>query len=342
MSDFFQLEADEQSARLTGLAVNALSAWGVTDCAPRLLKFRENAVFEVQTQTGARAALRVHRQGYHDDASLEAELTWMAMLAKDGMCVPTPVAAQDGRIAVDATAAGVPGIWKVDMLAWVEGKQLGDVGEPLEFEGRDPATLFHDIGKTMGTLHNLTTAWPQQNQLSRQAWDRDGFVGDQPLWGQFWELAGLTPDQKALLLQAKDAIAQDLDAYGQTPENYGLIHADLVPENVMLDQDQIVLIDFDDAGYGWHMFEIVTAIYWLSEEPAADTIAAAVLEGYQSVRILAARDLATLDLFTAARALTYVGWVHTRSDTETAIEMTPFMIERAVEICGAYLRKRGA
>lgn len=340
MSDFFQLEAVEQSARLTVLAINALEAWGVTDCAPRLIKYRENAVFEVQTKDGARAALRVHRQGYHDDASLESELKWMAMLAGGGLTVPTPIPAENGQIVIDGTADGVPGIWKVDMLTWVEGKELGEVGEPLDLEGRDPARLFFDIGVTMGKLHNLSTAWPEQNSQTRHAWDRAGFVGDRPLWGEFWELAALTPEQKDLFLRARAAIAEDLDAYGQTPENYGLIHADLVPENVMLNGDEVVLIDFDDAGFGWHMFEIVTAIYWLAEEPEIEIITRAVLDGYQSVRALSDRDLAAIDLFFAARSLTYLGWVHTRSQTGAAKELTPIMIEIAEGICLDYLSDR--
>ena len=340
MSDFFQLGANEQSARLTGLATNALKAWGVTDCQPRLIKYRENAVFEVKTGSGKRAALRVHRQGYHDDASLESELNWMEMLANGGMKVPTPIPNLDGALVFDGRADGVPGIWKVDMLAWVEGRELGAVGEPLDLAGRDVEKLFFNIGATMGSLHNLSAAWPQQNSQKRHAWDRDGFVGDHPLWGEFWELAALTPEQKALFLRAKAAIAEDLDAYGQTPESYGLIHADLVPENVMLDGDQIVLIDFDDAGFGWHMFEIVTALHWLAGEPEIETMKRSVLEGYQSVRKLAERDLAAMDMFFAARSLTYLGWVHTRSQTDTARELTPIMIEIAEGICGDYLAAR--
>ncbi len=340
MTDFFELNADEQSARLKVLAVNALAEWGVSDCEPRLIKYRENAVFEVKTQNGERAALRVHRQGYHSDASLESELKWMAMLADGGLVVPTPVPTQSGEVVINGETDGVPGIWKVDILTWLEGRELGDVGEPLELDGRDPAKLFFELGVTMGKLHNLTTAWPEQNAMTRHAWDRDGFVGDNPLWGQFWELAALSPAQKELFQRARAAIAEDLSAYRQTAENYGLIHADLVPENVMLNGDEIQLIDFDDAGFGWHMFEIVTVVYWLAEEPEFETIQASVLDGYQSVRPLQRCDFDAMEVFFAARSLTYLGWVHTRSQTETAKELTPIMIEIAEEICTEYLNKK--
>ena len=142
MPDFFDLDADEQSRRLGILAINALKEWGITDCQPRLIKYRENAVFEVQTTDNKRAAMRVHRQGYHTQASLESEVLWMNMLAQGGLSVPTPIATLSGDYLVKGSADGVPGVWMVDMLDWLEGRELGDIGEPLDYEGRDPRQII--------------------------------------------------------------------------------------------------------------------------------------------------------------------------------------------------------
>lgn len=132
-------------------------------------------------------------------------------------------------------------------------------------------------------------------------------------------------------------MSDGLNSYGQTAENYGLIHADLVPENVMISRDQVQLIDFDDAGFGWHMFEIATALHWLTDEPDFDTIKASILQGYQRIRPLSETDINALPLFHVARSLTYLGWVHTRSHTTTAAEMTPTMIEIAMSLGKDYL-----
>ena len=241
---------------------------------------------------------------------------------------------------VKQSADDVPGEWQVDMLSWLAGTQLGDVGEPLDLGDRERAEVFRNIGSTMARLHNFSESWPRQMQLTRHAWDDAGLVGDEPLWGRFWELDGLSESQRALLLRAKAAIAEDLRTYGQSAANYGLIHADLVPENVFLDGLDIQLIDFDDAGFGWHMFEVVTALYWLDEEPDYQEIMAAVLDGYRQERALSNADLAAFDLFVAARSLTYVGWAHTRSATETAQALAPVCIERAARFCARYLDQR--
>ena len=57
----------------------AMRHWGVED-EPRLIKNRENAVFETRTAEGARAALRLHRPGYQSDDSIRSELWWSEAL----------------------------------------------------------------------------------------------------------------------------------------------------------------------------------------------------------------------------------------------------------------------
>jgi len=63
----------------------------------------------------------------------------------------------------------------------------------------------------------------------------------------------------------------------------------------------------------------------------------ALLEGYQSVRPLTQKDLDALPLFMVLRATTYLGWVHTRKNTETAQELTPFIIEMVCAIASDFL-----
>ncbi len=344
MTDFYKLDADEQAQRLTRLAEQALSHWGVRDCTPWLIKYRENAVFEVRDREGGRAALRVHRQGYHSDDSLDSELRWMSMLQQAGMAVPTPIALQN-RAAERSHMAVVrgdqtPGDWQVDILSWMPGRELGEVGVPLDLAKHDVAPVFEAIGECMATLHNLSTEWQGAAAMQRHAWDCDGLVGGDPLWGRFWELEALDAEQRKLMRSIRQVVADDLQRYGQTADNYGLIHADLVPENVMLHEGQVQLIDFDDAGFGWHMFEIATALHWLVEEPQFELMQASVLAGYQRLRPLSKTDLDTLSLFYLARSLTYLGWVHTRSQTATAVEMTPVMIDIATSLGEQYMIDR--
>ena len=125
--------------------------------------------------------------------------------------------------------------------------------------------------------------------------------------------------------------------FGQSAENYSLIHADMVPENVLVDGEHIRLIDFDDAGYGWHLFEMATSLYFSNPEGSIDHLVAAYIEGYRSLRELSDEDLKTFPAFLMARATTYLGWAHTRKETETAQELTPMIVAMACQKAEEYL-----
>jgi len=96
-------------------------------------------------------------------------------------------------------------------------------------------------------------------------------------------------------------IAPDLDC--------GLIHADLVPANVMIDDGDLRFIDFDDGGYGFRLFDVATALLKHIDAPDYGTLNTALIAGYKTTRSI---DASHLDLFMALRALTYVGWNITR------------------------------
>ncbi len=338
--DFSTASAAQQATRLAVLAADALAAWGVSGCTPALIKYRENAVFKVHTANGAPAVMRVHRQHYHDDASLASELEWMAMLGDAGITVPRPVPTLSGETMIRRHHPRVPGEWQVDMLSWLDGAPLGAVGEPLALP--DPDSVFFRLGETVARMHSLSCDWSRQAQMARHAWDASGLVGDDPFWGRFWELAALSAPLRDLLERVRPALHDDLLAYGKDPQRYGLIHADLVPENVLLQDGAVQIIDFDDAGFGWHMFELVTIMHWLEDEPQYAHMKSSLLSGYQRVRSLTERDLATWNLFSAARSLTYLGWVHTRRSSAEAAQMTPMMMDMAETHCSRYLDTRHA
>ena len=56
----------------------------------------------------------------------------------------------------------------------------------------------------------------------------------------------LDAEQTATILAARSRMNQVLFDYGTTPENFSLIHADLLPQNVLVSKGQPFVIDFDD------------------------------------------------------------------------------------------------
>ncbi len=321
---------------MQALALLALQAWDlpVTRLAP--LKVRENAVFRVDLAGGDRAVLRVHRSGYHSDEELDSEFLWLRALEAAGIAVPRAICSRRGR---DFEVVPTPdaGPRQVAVFEWIEGSQMGSVEAGLEGDAAAIAAQYFTIGAIAARMHNQAADWQPPATFRRHAWDMAGLVGERPFWGRFWELAALTPAQKSLLERTRALIASGLAAYGMSSDRYGLIHADLVPENLLIDGDRVRVIDFDDAGFGWHLFELATSLYFISADEGYPTARDALIRGYRSERALPDEQLEWLPLFLAARGTTYLGWVHTRQGSDTARELTPFLIERACTAAEEYL-----
>jgi Ser/Thr protein kinase RdoA (MazF antagonist) len=330
-------------AEMHALAQSALARWDLaaTNLAP--IKVRENAVFRIDLEGGGRAVLRVHRHGYHTDSALESEFAWLRALELAGVRVPRVIRSRDGRDfeRVECQAAGSAGsVRQVDVFEWIEGRQLGSVESGVAGEEGAVAAQYFKIGALAARMHDHSGRWRPPPAFHRHSWDAAGLVGEAPLWGRFWELAALAHAERELLMRVRRALSLDLEAFGKAPDRYGLIHADLVPENFLVDGERICVIDFDDAGFGWHLFELATSLYFISGESAYRAAREALIRGYRSERLLSDAAIERLPLFLAARGTTYLGWVHTRQGTETARELTSYLVERACAAAEEYLRVR--
>ena len=337
MTDFYRLPLDERAERLRALAREALLRWGVEDCEPEIVKFRENAIFRVVSADGNDAVLRVHRHGYHSDAALRSELAWMEALHAEGIDAPAVIPSAAGERFETVQDAGVPEPRQVDMLTWMPGIPIGTLEEGLNPAIGDVHAAFAGVGRLCARLHNQTEAWPLPAGFTRHAWDREGLVGPEPLWGRFWEAAVLGAEERRLIDRARASVHEALTAYGRSPHRYGLIHADFNLDNMLLAGDRVIPLDFDDCGFGWHLFDLVTVWTMFHGSDLAEAIRAGVVEGYRHHRALPDEELAHMPLFELARAFSYLGWVHTRSETASAQSLAPEVAQLACTLAEGYL-----
>ncbi|WAC57731.1 phosphotransferase enzyme family protein [Gordonia sp. SL306] len=336
MPDFDALSIDAQGAALARLAGVAAQSWDLGGQPEiTLLKCRENAVFRIDA-ADTTLVMRVHRAGYHSADALESELQWMTELRRSGIATPEVVPNSRGRLFELVACDEVPEPRLVDVLSWVAGEPLGSLEEGIA-AGDGTRKSFFETGRLMARLHNHAQSWQRPKDFTRHAWDVEGLLGDRPLWGRFWELDALDAGQRDVVLAAREQAAAELAEFGTGDDRYGLIHADFLPENLLVADGTIALIDFDDAGFGWHLFDIATSLFVVADSPDFDGILGAFTSGYRAERHLPDEHLARLPLFFLLRGLTYLGWLHTRSETETAQQLTPEMVAAVSGLATEYL-----
>jgi Ser/Thr protein kinase RdoA (MazF antagonist) len=315
----------------------ALSSFPIDKGDLTPVSLAENVTFKVTDRAGSAYVLRLHRPGYHTLDELVSERAWIRALADAGIDVPSPVPARDGRDYVPVTIPATGEQRFAGMLRWTEGRLLSHVLA----ETSDPKVIedyFAQLGALTAAMHNQASAWRPPPGFTRHALDRDGLMGDAPHWGPFWEHRSLSPAERGLLLDARAHMQEKLGRLSREPTVYSLIHADMHPGNILVDGDRLTVIDFDDAGFGWHPYDIAVVLTYYQSKPNAREIERAFLDGYRATRPLTDEALTLIPMFRLIRWMASIGWFHQRPELEPSAvfeERKAWVLER----CAALNRK---
>jgi Ser/Thr protein kinase RdoA (MazF antagonist) len=102
---------------------------------------------------------------------------------------------------------------------------------------------------------------------------------------------------------AISSIWATLQALGEEPGAFGLIHADLHHRNLLFGREGIGAIDFDDCGYGHWLYDLAVPLTVLRHHPAHDGLRQGLLSGYHRRRPLPVDQEAHLETFIALRTV---------------------------------------
>jgi Putative homoserine kinase type II (protein kinase fold) len=310
----------------TEIARLALAAWGLErETALKLVKLRENAVFAVGINI-PRYVLRIHRRGYHTDGALRSELQWMTVLGAHGIATPKVIPTTGGdliaRVELDIATA-----YQCDLLAWVSGQPLGTIEQQTTQSVAVNERAYYLLGREAGKVHRHGEVWQPGPQFQRHRWDEEGCLGKSGNWGYFGDLPSLNERDRSLLIRAADLARKRLAVFGKSGQRFGLIHGDLVPENVLIEGERCTLIDFDDSGFGWFAYEIANAVFFLCGSDSFAPALAALVRGYRAERELTDEDLDMLDVMLFMRGAAVLAWLHTRRETELWKAIEPYVTD---------------
>jgi Ser/Thr protein kinase RdoA (MazF antagonist) len=99
-----------------------------------------------------------------------------------------------------------------------------------------------------------------------------------------------------------------LDNYRKTPQTWGLIHADLRPSNILTDGTKLTVIDFDDCGFGYFLYDYAASLSFVEHEPYARAMANSWMAGYQEISPLSTQDVLHASALSMIRRLQMLGW----------------------------------
>jgi Ser/Thr protein kinase RdoA (MazF antagonist) len=284
-------------------------AWGYPEpMTVTLIAVSENATFLVRVDGVPVAVLRVARPGYMSGAAaFESEVAWVGAVAASGAArVPSGIPTLDGTFLATVQDTDGSG-WACVSYSFVDGAVLEDVTDPVPYYGQ--------IGATTARLHAHARSWTPPPGFERHSWDLEHMVGPVARWGR-WEVAELSSAELRLLGRAQETALQLLEGRERSSATWGLVHADLRPSNLMVDEaGNLTVIDFDDCGWGWYLYDFAAAFSFIEHLPSAPTMARAWVDGYREVASFSEADAVHAGALSMVRRLQMLGWTTThRSD----------------------------
>jgi Ser/Thr protein kinase RdoA (MazF antagonist) len=317
---------------LDGVVRAALERYDISPAATvSQVNVSENSTFRVDDpRSGRSAALRVSRPDYHSAAAIESELIWMDALGAEAIVEPpVPIAARDGTrvITVDG-GAGPPR--HVVLFEWIAGETVSSDGNLVP--------KLRLLGTLAAKMHLHGSAWQRPSWFTRYTIDYQVGLGSNALWGFWQDGLGLGREEREILTRLDAEIHRRLTAYGRAPERFGLAHNDLRLANLLVDGDDIHVIDFDDCGTTWYMYDFATAVSFIEDDPRVPELMAAWVDGYREHRPLSPADEAMLPTMVMFRRLLLVGWVGSHHQyAEEAAELGAGYTAATCDLAEAYL-----
>ncbi|WP_084127208.1 phosphotransferase enzyme family protein [Demequina sp. NBRC 110054] len=330
-TDFFA-DLDKGDPAPSWLTVSVGEAWDLAlPIEMTLIGVSENASFLLRRDGVPFAVLRLNRPGYlAGSGAVLSETAWVRAIAEDtDVAVPAPLAGADGETVQTLVLEG--GRESTGVLSpFVPGTMLEDRADQERWFGR--------IGTATAQLHEHARGWKRPAGFSRHDWALEHMIGADARWGR-WRDQYLLERDRALLARAEAAALSVLgDGPARTPDTWGLIHADIRPSNVIVEGDAMTVIDFDDCGDSWFLYDFASALTWMDHLPTAAGMAQDWIAGYREVRpTFSAADAEVAVALDMVRCLTMLGWCTTHRADALPPTLADGVVPAALTVAERYL-----
>ena len=307
------LDEAGQIAEVQKLVPGILSQYGIEAKAIENVNHSFNSSFKITTDTGAELALRINLASSKSSNEVLAEMQWLEQLSENGsVLAPVPLRTTNNELLISTRFEPLDTETTAVLCKWIPGVEVGDepTNEQLFALGQNMARLqifakklqfeapafLPTINRTlMNTEDNLRPSQPKQ-------------INDK-LYGDI--LKGLELSDEVYARLSKD---QEL-----LP-----IHADLHYGNAIQTVDQLAIIDFDDAGMGLPIQDLVISNYYIREDTKREKHLKA---GYASLLELPKISSEDYEILIMGRLIGLVSAVTYMTSAEI-IEFIPTFLDR--------------
>ncbi|WP_051575254.1 phosphotransferase enzyme family protein [Sporolactobacillus terrae] len=300
------------------IASRALANYAIDPRAVvRPLNYSENVVYLIEERVSkTRFILRVGKPDYHNNGEVEAELAWMSIVKKESKIeIPDVVKGINGKYVQKLLSDESDAIYYCVLFTFLSGQSLDDDLNALPI-------YFEQIGEIAAEFHNINSKnLIKLGDFKRPVWNYETTLGVDAKWGRWQEGLGIDDQKMNVFQRVADIIQKRLERFGVNDDRFGLIHADLRTVNLLAEGEKLKVIDFDDCGFSWYLYDLAASLSFIEHMDYVPKLVKLWLSGYRKHRYLSLEEEHEIPTFIMMRRLALLGWVGSHSDTETAKEM---------------------
>lgn len=303
----------------------------------KMIVLSENATYMVKYKDSDEPAgvLRVSRPGYHTLSELESEMKWLRQINDyTPLIVANPINGSDGK-PVQLIKGEDGNVYYCVICDYLPGS------EPDESNPEKIVRDFEMLGETTAYLHRQASIWNGTKTIDRMEWTYDNIIGDTAAWGRWQDFEGMTPEAEEFLEEACKIIKRRLARYGRNPNNWGLIHADLRLANILVENDTIKVIDFDDCGMGWYLQDLASSVSFIEHKEIVPDLINAWLRGYKKIMPFTDTDFEEIDTFILMRRLQLMAWLASHKESGPVAELSVEYLAGTLGLAERYIRLFG-
>ena len=189
-------------------------------------------------------------------------------------------------------------------------------------------------------MHRHAREWSRPAWFTRFHWDYAAAFGRAARWGRWQDGIGVGPSERQILARLDDALQARLAAFGTGQARYGLVHADTRLANLLVHDGSVSVIDFDDSGFSWYLYDLGTSVSFFEHAPEVPALVDSWLEGYRKAGRLSAEDQAEIWTFIMFRRLLLVAWIGSHQAVDIAAELGAGYTQGSCDLAESYLSRQ--
>lgn len=283
-------------------------------------------VFEFQKE-GIKRILKVKGQSDTNFDFLNSEILWLNYLKENDFSVSYPLRSETGNY-IDSIEISEEESYYV--LSYI--KADGEIPRKT-FQGRNryPQNFLNQWGKYVGRLHKLSSQFSIPSNFKRPRWQDTV---------DFFDLETPPPSQAGIVLQYKKT-TKEIGSFQINTNNYGMIHNDLLEDNMFINGDSITAFDFEDCCFNWFANDIAIPFFYpvcfsIAEKEKQRDYGRYFLEhflkGYREERDISQETLQMIPLFLKIRELDNYSMFYNEPEELKHKVVADFMDERLRKI----------